>query len=107
MKDINEILDLVEKIINEKDYTRLNQIEYEDRDILIINYVKTTKPRKKISVAWDFKNEYFMIQQSYRRHINDKQFLIRYNEIKYEEEIIDDMEGIFEEWDDLIHSSRV
>lgn len=62
-------------------------------------YKRIEPPRKTISAVWNADRGYFMIQHIYRRKIYDPgTFLIRFNELKDDEELIDTMNSIFLHW---------
>lgn len=69
-------------------------------DDFIFCYRRTKPIRKTISSVWNTERGYFMIQQVYRKRINPAQFLIRFKDLKDKEELINDMEMIFLDWNE-------
>lgn len=67
----------------------------------LFGYVRNGPPRKTISAVWNPDRGYFMIQFIYKGKIFDPgMFLIRLNELEDKKAIIDEMDSIFNYWND-------
>ena len=73
----------------------IQQNEHNLNELILLNY---TNKKKKIGIAWDGPNDYFIIQKRYVRKPTCSTLLIRVNEIKSDQKLFDDMEYILNEW---------
>ncbi len=102
MIDNKVLFEIIDKSIQQRGYRLIT--EKPDLKISgdsIFEYKRTDPPRMNISAVWNSDKEkgYFMIQLSYRRKIYEQgMFLIRFRDLKDEDELIDDMNGIFKHW---------
>lgn len=74
---------------------KIQQNEQNLDDVIVLDYINK---KKKIGIAWNGLNGYFIIQKRYARKPICSTFLIRFNELKSDQELIDDMEYILNEW---------
>ncbi|MGG4144987.1 hypothetical protein ABEW34_17865 [Paenibacillus algorifonticola] len=105
MIDYKVLFEIIDKSIQQRGYKLIT--EKPDLNILgdsIFKYKRTDPPRMNILAVWNSDEEkekgYFMIQLIYRRKIYEPgMFLIRFRDLKDEDELIDDINGIFKHWE--------
>jgi hypothetical protein len=101
MEDQSIIYQIIDNYIQQKGYEIITpKPDVSAADDWIFCYRRTDPPRKTISAVWNTDRGYFMIQQVYRRKIDPAQFLIRFKDLKDNEELQNDMEMIFKEWNE-------
>ncbi|WP_240420465.1 hypothetical protein [Paenibacillus periandrae] len=91
-----ELFLTVHNCLNGRGFTKTIPVQEPNlNEVVIIEYLNH---KKKVGIAWDGTNDYFIIQKSYVRRPACSTFLIRLNELNSKEELINDMEDILNEW---------
>ena len=101
MEDLNTIFKIIDDCIQQRGYKLTTpKPDLNVPGDTLYKYRRIDPPRKTISTVWNSERGYFMIQQVYRRRINDPMFLIRFKELENEEELNNDMNRIFSDWNE-------
>lgn len=99
MEDIKTIFNRMDESIRERGYELItSQLDLDAHGDNLFEYIRLKSPQGIISGVWNSDREYFMLQHSYKGKINPAMFMIRFRDLRDEEELMTDMDSMFRHW---------